>query len=260
MNPSISWVFKTSIIFVIATGCLTAISRSKAAPARHSSNLQTDPEEILPAPRQYTNRTISVNSQSDNPYLQPLLQTTPAATELTPPKDTICSQIWGAYPPDGGLPRWLTTPGSAGELSTDIPYTLLAGHLIQAGLVDAWSCPSGGLFPNGAANTCGLEQARPLVTEWQNQFDPIIWEVAIRNAIPAVLLKRLLAQESQFWFGPSFDATHYGPGQITEAGLDPLFNWYPNYYLEVCENIFSSNTCKKRYDRLSKTEKALIRW
>ncbi len=177
---------------------------------------------------------------------------------LSPPENSICSEIWDAYP-EADIPEWLYTPESPQGLATDVPYVFLAGHVIVAGLVKAGDCPNNGLFENGSANSCGLERARDVVRFWQNQFDKTIWIAAVKNAIPAVLFKRILAFENQFWFGPSLDYTHFGSGQITEAGLDPLFIYYPNYYYETCSSIFSPENCTGEYEHLSSTQRAMIR-
>lgn len=200
---------------------------------------------------------LSQNSQS-NILISNATQITTTQT-LKPPKDTACSVIWGSYPVEGGIPDWLTTPDSPEGLRTDLPYTFLAAKLIKYGIVDASDCLANGILSSGMASSCGLERARTEVTIWQNQFDPTIYEAAVTNAIPAQLLKRILAQESQFWFGASDDYIHFGPGQITQSGLDALLIWYPEYYRQICPEVFTSDTCSKRYSNLSKTERAMIR-
>jgi hypothetical protein len=108
-----------------------------------------------------------------------------------------CAQIWQAFPPVGVPPDWLSTPDDAALLATDEPYSYLAGRLISQGLVDASTCAGEGLMPNGYADACGLEQAMPLVLEWQNMFDPQI-EVA-PNGHSSNTSQKCVCQESQFW-------------------------------------------------------------
>jgi hypothetical protein len=112
-----------------------------------------------------------------------------------------CAEIWQAFPPVGGVPDWLSTPEDPAFLASEEPYSYLAGRLIAEGVVDASSCPSGGLLSNGYADNCGLEVAMPEVIEWQNQFDDQIMDVALNSKVPAQLLKNLFALESQFWPG-----------------------------------------------------------
>lgn len=179
---------------------------------------------------------------------------------LVPPKDTSCSTIWAAYPQGGyAIPDWLYTPLQASDLATDEPYLYLAGRLLESGLASAPDCPYNGMLPSGFASPCGLEAARPQVTDWQNRFDEAIYKSSVENAVPANLLKRIFAQESQFWLGQSTDNEHFGIGQITEGGIDPLFLSYPDYYKLVCTDVLSSETCQSKYTELSNQNKALIR-
>jgi hypothetical protein len=179
---------------------------------------------------------------------------------LVPPKDTSCSTIWASYPQGGyAIPDWLYTPSQPSDLATDEPYLYLAGRLLQEGLTSAPDCPYNGLMPSGFASPCGLEAARLQVTAWQNRFDALIYKSSVENAVPASLLKRIFAQESQFWLGQSTDNQHFGIGQITEGGIDPLFLSYPDYYKLVCTDVLSAETCKNSYIELSSQNKALIR-
>ncbi len=182
------------------------------------------------------------------------------SVRLVPPKDSTCSTIWASYPQGGfAIPDWLFTPAQATDLATDEPYLYLAGKLLQAGLVKAPNCPYNGLMPTGFASTCGLDSVRTQVTGWQNRFDDAIYELSIENAVPASLLKRIFAQESQFWLGQSDDNQHFGIGQITEGGIDPLFLSYPEYYQQVCTDVLSAETCETKYAELPSHNKALIR-
>ncbi len=95
--------------------------------------------------------------------------------------------------------HWLTRPETVEELASNRPLYLLAGRLILNGIADASSCPNNGLLPNGAANACGLEQARYQVYLWQNRFDTSIFHASRKTNVPAYLLKGVFALESQFW-------------------------------------------------------------
>lgn len=170
-----------------------------------------------------------------------------------------CADSWEVFPPAGGLPTWLSTPPTSAELSSDIPYTYLAANLIRQGVVDASSCPDGGLLPDGGANPCGLEAARPAVTEWQNRFDGLIFNTARETGVPAHLLKNLFARESQFWPGISRNMGDIGLGQLTENGADTTLLWNPSFYAQFCPLVLPSETCGKGYLYLKPKEQQHLR-
>jgi hypothetical protein len=169
-----------------------------------------------------------------------------------------CVQTWGALPPVGGPPQWLTTPPQSEELGTDIPYSYLAAHLIRAGAVDVSSCPDGGLLPDGGASACGLEVARGAVTAWQNQFDSIILSTARETGVPAHLLKNMFAIESQFWPGIN-GPDHIGLGQFTEKGADTALLWNPPFFRQFCPLVMDSAECSKGYLHLSAEQQEYLR-
>ncbi|HET9905677.1 MAG TPA: hypothetical protein VFQ23_03530, partial [Anaerolineales bacterium] len=115
-----------------------------------------------------------------------------------------CVQAWGVLPPVGGPPEWLSTPTESENLGTDVPYNYLAEQLIRSGMVDVSACADGGLLPDGGTSACGMDAARGAVTQWQNQFDEVILNVAKDSGVPAHLLKNIFAVESQFWPGAVF--------------------------------------------------------
>ncbi len=115
------------------------------------------------------------------------------STQWTGARIASCAISWDAFPPTEGLPDWLTTPESSEELTSSIPYAYLAGNLIAQGVVDVRACADGGLTAGGSASPCGLESAHPAVEEWQNQFDTLIYDIAIKTDVPAQLLKNLFS-------------------------------------------------------------------
>ncbi|HNA90479.1 MAG TPA: hypothetical protein PK414_14050 [Anaerolineales bacterium] len=161
-----------------------------------------------------------------------------------------CAETWGAFPPVGGAPEWLSTPTESQQLSSDIPYTYLAANLILQGAVDASSCPDGGLSPGNVANQCGLEKSRDAVREWQNQFDGLILSTAMETSVPARLLKNLFARESQFWPGIFQAAGDIGLGQLTENGADTTLFWNTSFYYQFCPLVMDSETCGAGYANL----------
>ncbi|MBI3162842.1 MAG: hypothetical protein HYZ23_10040 [Chloroflexi bacterium] len=170
-----------------------------------------------------------------------------------------CSDSWGAFPPVGGPPVWLSTPKLSEELSSDIPYTYLAANLIKQGIVDASACIDGGLNPDGTVNQCGLEQARPAVTAWQNQFDELILTTAKETAVPARLLKNLFARESQFWPGVYEGMDDFGLGQLTENGADTTLYWNSYFYEQFCPFVLSSDACGNGYIHITEEERGELR-
>jgi hypothetical protein len=169
-----------------------------------------------------------------------------------------CVEAWGALPPVGGPPEWLSTPTKSEALGTQISYNYLAAQLIRAGGVDVSSCPDGGLLPDGSASACGIEAAKDAVTAWQNQFDGIILSVAKDTGVPAHLLKNLFAIESQFWPGRSL-RNDIGLGQLTETGADTALLWNPAFYYQFCPLVMDSAECNKGYLHLDDKQQEYMR-
>jgi hypothetical protein len=174
-------------------------------------------------------------------------------------KIASCSATWNSFPPVGGPPDWLSTPVDSTSLSSDIPYNYLSANLILQGVVDASSCPDGGLVSDGGANQCGQEAARAAVDQWQNQFDTLIINTAHDTGVPAQLLKNLFARESQFWPGVFKASTDAGLGQLTENGADTALLWNPSFFGQYCPLVLSSNTCSKGYLHLKPESQLLLR-
>jgi len=170
-----------------------------------------------------------------------------------------CAQIWKALPPPGPLPGWLSTPNDIRFLQSDEPYHLLAGRLIDNGLVDASECPGDGLLPNGYANECGQEVAQPKVNVWQNQFDGQILLAANKLSLPAQLMKNQYAIESQFWPGEFRISEEFGLGQLTDMGADTVLLWNQSLYEQYCPLVLNESVCASGYLGLSKDERALLR-
>ncbi|HEY9153262.1 MAG TPA: hypothetical protein VIN60_10285 [Anaerolineales bacterium] len=170
-----------------------------------------------------------------------------------------CAATWKAFPPVGGPPDWLSTPQDPAELSSDIPFNYLSANLILQGAVDASGCPDGGWSSDGTVNQCGLEQARPAVDAWQNQFDSLILNTSHDTGVPAQLLKNLFARESQFWPGVFRASQDAGLGQLTNNGADTALLWNPSFYSQYCPLVLSSDTCSKGYVHLKAGDQELLR-
>lgn len=171
---------------------------------------------------------------------------------------STCAKTWQSFPPLGGPPAWLSTPDQPALLASEQPYLFLAGRLISQGVVDAKDCPGGGVLPNGYADACGLDKARPVVDAWQNQFDARIIQVAKKTGVPAQLMKNLFAQESQFWPGV-FNSDHLGLGHMTDNGTEAVLLWNASFYQQFCPLVLDSSVCDKGYVHLDPTQQALLR-
>jgi len=170
-----------------------------------------------------------------------------------------CAESWDSFPPVGGPPFWLTTPNRVEDLNSRVPYNYLAANLILAGVVDANQCENGGLLPDSyGANTCGVEVAYPDVIDWQNRFDNMILKTAIETQVPAQMLKRLFARESQFWptLSEEFDT---GLGQLTLNGADTTLLWNESFFEKFCPLVLSSERCEEGYLHLDDDEKEALR-
>jgi hypothetical protein len=169
-----------------------------------------------------------------------------------------CGLQWAAFPPLTGLPHWLSTPDTAAALATQEAYYFLAGSLLKSALADGSACPANGVLPSGFASECGMNAAVPQVLWWQNAYDVFLLEAARDAGVPAVLLKRLIARESQFW-PAGLNGYERGLGHLTEGGADTLLLWNPNYYSQLCPQALSIERCTEGYATLTESEQTLLR-
>ena len=172
---------------------------------------------------------------------------------------STCSQIWSAFPPVGGPPVWLSSPENPEGLVTNQPYYLLAGNLIEQGLVDASACENGGLEAQGIANQCGLEFARPVINQWQNQFNSEIIMVAQDTGVPAQLMKNIFSRESQFWPGFSASYQEAGLGHLSDLGADTVLLWNPSFFSQFCPLILDTTRCQQGFGNLDVAEQEMLR-
>jgi hypothetical protein len=183
---------------------------------------------------------------ADGTYLFQLLNT--SFDNIAPPE----SVAWGIFPElDTTFVPWLDEITAPGELATQHDYAFLAGRYILRGDVDISSCIYGGVFSNGAATQCGIEQARELIYSVQNQSDDLILSAARRTRIPPRIIKGVIAQESQFW--PHWYINgEYGLGMLTDEGMEMMLTWNPVAYLELCVPLYGEDICAAGYDELGK--------
>lgn len=118
------------------------------------------------------------------------------------------------------------------SITTREDYYLLAGKLIWFGLAKA-NCAGGysGVDPETfAATPCGMDGARAEMLAWQNGLDEAIIASSRTWNVPAALLKRIIADETQFWSWTGEDGEH-GLIQITDAGAAVVLHVYlAGYY------------------------------
>lgn len=120
------------------------------------------------------------------------------------------------------------------SIATSVDYYLLAGKLIWFGMAQA-NCPGGfsGVVPDTfAATPCGMNGARSAMLLWQNGLDDAILASSRTWNVPAALLKKLIADETQFWTWTGTDGEH-GLIQITDAGAAVVLHVYLSGYYRM---------------------------
>lgn len=129
--------------------------------------------------------------------------------------------------------HWVYVPTSADELHSEFELLWLAGNLIQNKVVDASSCPAGGIGSNGYANACGASVTKAKVIEIQNSLNQAVLDAWVNVGVPPVLLKQMIVTESQFWPG-QVAPFHYGLGHITPIGMVNALEWNPDLLKSAC--------------------------
>lgn len=168
-----------------------------------------------------------------------------------------CSNVWGVT--DEQNVTWDDFVQFPYQIHTRKTLHYLATQLLLKGIVDASSCPSGGLSLGlNWPTACGLERASQAMIDWQNQFDDQIWLASRDIGIPPKILKTLIEIESQFWPGNSrFYLDEYGLGQTNQLGVDVLLRKDPLLFQSVCPGVLSD--CARSYVSLNPQQQAMIR-
>ena len=165
--------------------------------------------------------------------------------------------LWQIFPPSEGMPSVLVQPESLIQLYTTEPYLYLSGYLIQSGQVDASACSDGGLYLGGSASPCGAQMTEAMVIDWQNRYNAQILQAAKKYNIPALLLKRVIAQESQF-MGETNKPYEKGLGYMTAEGVSMILTWNTNYYLQNCLKLFEGYLCSPGYASLDEFRQEML--
>jgi hypothetical protein len=172
---------------------------------------------------------------------------------------STASQIWSSFPSVGGPPLWLSSPDHPDGLISEQPFYYLAGSLIQQGLVDVEGCENGGLESEEYANQCGLEAARPLINQWQNQFNSEIIKVANQTGVPAQLMKNIFSRESQFWPGFAINYNEAGFGHLSDIGADTVLLWNPSFFSQFCPLVLDTSVCQRGFGNLDLSQQEMLR-
>lgn len=205
-------------------------------------------------------RVLTQGGQNDGQRLTKRWYVDVLSSQWTGARIASCAITWDAFPPTEGLPEWLTTPEFPEQLTSSIPYAYLAGNLIAQGVVDVRACADGGLTSAGTASPCGLEAARPAVEQWQNQFDHLIHDIALKTDVPAQLLKNLFSRESQFWPGVFRNGEDVGLGQLTDNGADTVLLWNRAFFDDFCPLVLDKRICENNsYTGLNEANRRLLR-
>ncbi len=171
------------------------------------------------------------------------------------------SDIWKVFPQLSTKNlKIYEKPFSADFLTTTFHLSILAGKIIQHGLVDTSFCSNYGLMNDGSANGCGEKASAELVFFMQNQYNRLLFQSGKENHVPPNLIKSMIAQESQFW-PYSETENEYGLGMITENGIDLLLRWNMSYYQKLCKTVFQQkpDVCEIQYSEISAAEQQILR-
>ena len=170
---------------------------------------------------------------------------------------TALSADWLSLPPPDP-PDYLAIPDKPQKLTAQNDYYYLAGMLIREGLVSSNGCQGAGLEDNGiTANECGMEKARPRLSDWQNIFDNTIFDTANNYHLPPRIIKAIFSRESQFFPSPS--RTEIGLGHITDNGADTLLMYDDELYDHYCNQTLGTGPCLLGYTSLNNLYQGMLR-
>ncbi len=199
-------------------------------------------------------RTVQVQSNSEIFYYDVIGNAFPEAAAYG-------SDVWYTFPTINEiLSPVLKKIPTSDYLVTKHNLQLLGAKLIKTGQVDSSACPNYGLNLDGTPNGCGEQVTAKMVFDYQNQYDPQIFDASRKQKVPPRIVKGLIAQESQFW--PISDVPYeYGLGMLTEGGADMLLRWNSSYFLNVCTKTFpmDRDKCYGGFSNLKEEEQIVLR-
>jgi hypothetical protein len=94
--------------------------------------------------------------------------------------------------------------------------------------------------------------------EWQNRWDEQIRGAADEAGVPAMLLKRLIGAESQFWPLWTGDNGEAGWMQVTWDGADTALRYDQMLYDKYCSRAIFPGRCAIGYDLLDDWEQSRV--
>lgn len=272
MRLSRPFIFAVIVIVVILVSAVGIFYFSSHGSATLPTLQQHLPSQTIAPPALKTSQLTDTPTYSVPPTPSPTLPTlaeplhtpTQVLPTVIPTQNNLigvdsCAAIWGFDRPQLGIPEVLSFPISSQELHTEYDYYYLAAMLIKNKAVDPTGCLYDGLQTFTTASMCGVNAARPQLFEWQNKFDPYIFNSGTHTGIPPRLIKELFALESQFWPGYYQTISSSGLGQLNQNGADALIIYNPDYYKQLCPQVLHADACKQSYDQLSEDEKRLLR-
>ncbi len=207
-------------------------------PIQHDSTIEVWALSSFGDESTHVNATIRITGQS-GAYIMVVTAQRPL-TSFT----DACAASWGLTQP--AATSWASLPDLPQQLNTAQSLHFLTGKLLQVNMVTAKECPGDGLNSDGSPNGCGMDKARAFVTQWQNQWDPVIWLSARSSGVPARLLKTLINIETQFWPGTGDNTlAEYGLTQLNTLGMDTALRWDTDLFKQVCNNALYE--CSRGY-------------
>jgi hypothetical protein len=140
---------------------------------------------------------------------------------------------WTVSVPEPVIPCELPIVNNNISLATSEQYDFLTGRLAWWGV-----------------------QISPL--DWQNRFDEQIRGAAVSAGVPAVLLKSMIAAESQYWPLWTGDAGEVGWLQLTPEGADTALRHNEQLFGFYCPQAINPIRCFAGYDLLMGWEQSHV--
>jgi hypothetical protein len=119
-------------------------------------------------------------------------------------------------------------PTQPASIATSHELHLLAGKLIWYGYIKP-NCPQGVYSAPLTPTPCALDASRSAVYDWQNSMDAEILQAANEWNVPALTLKQMIENESQFW-GWTNSPEEHGLIQATDYAAFAVLHVYERGY------------------------------
>jgi hypothetical protein len=187
---------------------------------------------IWPDFNQVINHSVTVEHPGPPTDTEVLAQSPESYRQWKTGKLTL--ELVATSQPEAATPQCrLPTPDNHTSLATHAAYEFLAGRLTWYALP-------------------GTQE------DWQNQWDDNIRGAADAASVPAELLKRIMAQESQFWPSWTGDRGEVGLIQLTDDGADTALRFSLPLFERYCPRAIYPGRCGS-YDLLTGWERSHVR-